>query len=237
MSGAALTAGRLRTWLAALAVASVLAATPAGACTDRDFYNGAFLLWDRGEAWSTTVNEGHMGPNGWWIGPGAPAHAQRRAVRLQDDVPFRYYLSITWAAAYPLGEDGTATGWSTILEHGEVFGAPHCHGGVRRWAGRRITISAWMRVGGGPVPVRPIVWQSFGAEPGMDGPSPPVFLVGTLAYLWPAWQRLTWTFDVPSVAQKAVSPDGNDYLGFGLQMPALYGPRLDIGGVAVDRVE
>lgn len=142
-------------------------------------------------------------------------------------LPFeaRYFIRMQWLAA-GTGE-GQEDGWMTVLEHGECYGAPHSLGGVRRFAGQNVAASIYARCPNtpSPVPLRIVLWQSFGYGPEA---SPMVLMPGGYANVGQTWMQVGHQFSLPNMNGKVIGSGGGDYLGFGVDIPSGYAPTLDL---------
>lgn len=208
---------------------------------EQALFNGDFLVWNRATSFSWSNGTGGLTADGWYGGPGTSGSATITRTALPIDVASvvgaRYAHKIQITGVASVGEDQTSTGWFALLEHGAHTGDFIDPEGVRRWAGKRVSVEWWVESTGGEI--QPIMWQSFGTGGGestfagviTDPLVPSVYIAAG------SWQRIISTFMLPHTADKTLGANQNDYLGWGIRIRAGQGPTLSIAGVRVLRVE
>jgi hypothetical protein len=120
--------------------------------------------------------------------------------------------------------------------------------GVRRLAGKTVTVSFYAATGSGNINIGVGFAQVFGTG---GSPSANIPVAGQKVVASPTWQRFSLTFALPSIAGKTLGTNGNDYTGLqfwfssgtanannagsiGVQSGGIgmWGVQLEIGGVA-----
>lgn len=187
-------------------------------------FNGRFDFWSRGP--SFTVQGASTTADGFLCGSGVGGSIDVSKQMIQLNTPVlpsdaRFCMRMQWTA--PGTMPSSPDGFMTVLEHGEVYGAPLSDGGVRRFAGRSVAASIYACVAQGPVPLRVIMWQSFGYGPEA---SPMVLLTGGVAQVESSWMQVGAIFNVPTLDGKVIGSGGQDYLGFGVDISSGYAPTL-----------
>jgi len=161
----------------------------------------------------------------WLLGPGLGGVVEW-SIRDFDGAPVipgcpRHFLRLSWLKAPLAGENPPLTRWTFLENHG-LRDARQLHG---CW----VTVTWWMRIANGTVPIVPIAWQNF-----QDGD----FVIhGGETY--PVRSERGWHPVIQSIYLPAC-PEGKaynntSYCGFGLDMIYLAGPCLDIACVSVNR--
>lgn len=203
-------------------------------------YNGNFESWSRGTHFVSPVTTGIVVADGWYVGPGQGGRVEvsRRQIQLGGEPglpaldekgdPVRFVMRCKWLQSYaPTPGPGL---WTTLIEHGEPyaggssgFGKP----GVRIHAAKTIQPSIYAKVDQGPVAIQIRVWQSFGTGVGTSGDvefgcTPFTVLESGV------WTLISPTITLPNLDSKAISLDGTDYFGFGLDLSGGAAPGLEL---------
>lgn len=189
-------------------------------------YNASFEHWPLGTQFMLEDTSQRTAA-GWLNGPGVGGrcHVSRQVNPIgSPGLPFdcRYYMRCQWLTpGYEPGDDP----WLTFLEYGQAHGAPP-QGGVRQLAAKRVKHAVYLRVAAGNVPFRLIAWQSFGY--GIDA-SPFIIVASpTIMVSAPNWTPVETELLMPPLSSKNVGSGGEDYLGWGLEIPSYYGPVIDV---------
>lgn len=93
-------------------------------------------------------------------------------------------------------------------------------------AGRTVTLSAWVKADAAAM-LGATLTQVFGA-----GGSASVAVTASELGVTTGWQRLAWTFDLPSIAGKTLGAGA--YLGVALNLPVTGSPVIDIAGLQLE---
>lgn len=112
----------------------------------------------------------------------------------------------------------------------EIYLAQYAEG-VRRTAGKTVTLSFWAACGAGTPKLGCMIYQAFGSG---GSPSGVVLVPGQAVTLSTTFTRYSLTFSIPSVAGKTLGTNaGTDYLAirFGLSAGATTSPNY--GGIGV----
>lgn len=157
--------------------------------------NGDMAVSQRGGSISSTSSTKLLADGWYHNASGATYSATRQSFTLgQTDVPGtpRYFLRHTVT---------TGADYCGVLQKIE---------GVRTVNGKKVTVTAYVKgtnPGGGVIYC--YLYQSFGSG---GSPSSPVGIdeTGNPITLTSSWQKVVFTFDVPSIAGKTVGTDGND---------------------------
>ena len=197
-------------------------------------FNSRFDSWTRGVSFD--IQGSALTADGFLCGSGLGGRVlvSRQMNPLNfAGLPFdaRFFMRMQWLTAGTGG--GQTDGYMTALEHGEVYGVPQSYGGVRRHAGQSVAGSIYARVAQGPVPLRVVMWQSFGYGPEA---SPMVLIPGDIAQVGTSWMQIGHIFALPNMNGKVIGSGGQDYLGFGVDIPSGYAPTLDLAYAEIELV-
>jgi hypothetical protein len=160
--------------------------------------NGNFDVWQRGTSFSASAFAADRWLNGY---VGSSAVMSRQAFTLgQTDVPgeprFFSRAVVTSVAG--------ASNYSIMLQRIE---------GVRTFAGQTVTISFWAKADAArSIAVELAQWFGTGGSPSamVTGIGATKFTIGT------AWQQISLTVNVPSIAGKTLGTAGDDYLALNI---------------------
>lgn len=222
-------------------------------------YNGDFSKWSAGLNFAVGPTDGRRTADGWYVGPGingivAVNRNQVPIGTLSAAPDARYCMECNWTTGYTNPPDQTP--WMTIIEYGEVYGADGGTGidngngnrgynstatagmGVRKHAGKTVQYQLYAKVPVGPVLVRGLVWQSFGAGP--NASSTCYYRGDAVELRDDMWTLIGETFQIAPLTGKQTDwgvvpsgpdtgkPLGADYFGFGLDIKDGAAPHLQI---------
>ena len=169
--------------------------------------NGLFDVWQRGTTFSVADNTSQYTADRWlcYAADGATCEISRQTHTLGlTDVPNNptHYLRFRRTVA------GTTS--SFIEQRIE---------GVRTFAGKKITITCWVRPSEQMSTLRLQVGQNFGTG-GSPSPYEVIVTIGVPPLLLAnSWQKIAVTYTVPSVAGKTLGTNGDDYLAIRMSRP------------------
>ncbi len=178
--------------------------------------NGDFDIWQRGASFSTPTSNAYNADR--WLttynGAGSTFTISKQAFALgQIDVPNEpeSYLRYDVTAA---GSSETYRQLRNIMES------------VRSFAGKKITLSLWIKASAGITLANVRLLQYFGTG---GTPSSAVYTTfGSSIAVTTTWTRLSATITVPSISGKTIGSNSNDYIALAVGLPVNSAFQLDI---------
>lgn len=182
---------------------------------DNKIINGDFDIWQRGISGFTINNQHNADRYMAWGNSGDICDISRQEFTPdQTEVPGnpKYFLRASLQA-------GTSGGVNRFWQKIE---------GVRTLAGRKVTLTYYIRSTIAGALASPYVIQNFGS----GGSATAIIGIGAVN-VSTAWQKVQFVFTLPSLTGKILGVVGTDYLGVALELPVNQTTNFDLAHMSL----